>query len=85
MRTSSLYLSPLSSRRRHCRRAGDQTQTGTGRRQGGGQLPGLPYPRLYPDELALSQRGGLEREVTKMIKALGAPIDDADAKVIADY
>ena len=24
-------------------------------------------------------------EVTKMIKAFGAPIDDADAKVIADY
>ena len=24
-------------------------------------------------------------EVTKMIKAYGAPIDDADAKVIADY
>jgi sulfite dehydrogenase (cytochrome) subunit B len=26
-----------------------------------------------------------EAEVTKMIKAFGAPIDDADAKVIADY
>ena len=24
-------------------------------------------------------------EVTKMIKAFGAPIDDADAKAIADY
>ena len=24
-------------------------------------------------------------EVTKMIKAMGAPIDDADAKAIADY
>jgi hypothetical protein len=24
-------------------------------------------------------------EVTKMIKAFGAPIDDADAKIIADY
>jgi sulfite dehydrogenase (cytochrome) subunit B len=24
-------------------------------------------------------------EVTKMIKAMGAPISDADAKVIADY
>jgi hypothetical protein len=23
--------------------------------------------------------------VTKMVKAFGAPIDDADAKVIADY
>jgi sulfite dehydrogenase (cytochrome) subunit B len=26
-----------------------------------------------------------EAEVTKMIKAFGAPIDDADAKAIADY
>jgi mono/diheme cytochrome c family protein len=26
-----------------------------------------------------------EAEVTKMIKAFGAPITDADAKVIADY
>ena len=26
-----------------------------------------------------------DAEVTKMIKAFGAPIDDADAKVIADY
>ena len=24
-------------------------------------------------------------EVTKMIKAFGAPINDADAKIIADY
>lgn len=28
---------------------------------------------------------GWDAEVTKMIKALGAPIDDADAKAIADY
>ena len=28
---------------------------------------------------------GWNAEVTKMIKAFGAPIDDADAKVIADY
>ena len=28
---------------------------------------------------------GWTAEVTKMIKAFGAPIDDADAKVIADY
>jgi mono/diheme cytochrome c family protein len=28
---------------------------------------------------------GWEAEVTKMIKAYGAPIDDADAKAIADY
>jgi len=28
---------------------------------------------------------GWSAAVTKMIKALGAPIDDADAKVIADY
>jgi mono/diheme cytochrome c family protein len=28
---------------------------------------------------------GWDAEVTKMIKAFGAPIDDADAKVIADY
>ncbi len=28
---------------------------------------------------------GWEAEVTKMIKAYGAPIDDADAKTIADY
>jgi mono/diheme cytochrome c family protein len=28
---------------------------------------------------------GWSAEVTKMIKAFGAPIDDADAKVIADY
>lgn len=26
-----------------------------------------------------------DAEVTKMIKAFGAPIDDADAKVIAEY
>jgi mono/diheme cytochrome c family protein len=26
-----------------------------------------------------------DAEVTKMIKVLGAPIDDADAKIIADY
>jgi mono/diheme cytochrome c family protein len=26
-----------------------------------------------------------DAEVTKMIKAFGAPIDDSDAKVIADY
>ena len=28
---------------------------------------------------------GWDAEVTKMIKAFGAPIDDADAKVIAEY
>ena len=28
---------------------------------------------------------GWSAAVTKMIKALGAPIDEADAKVIADY
>jgi len=28
---------------------------------------------------------GWNAEVTKMIKAFGAPISDADAKVIADY
>jgi hypothetical protein len=28
---------------------------------------------------------GWDAEVTKMIKVFGAPIDDADAKVIADY
>jgi sulfite dehydrogenase (cytochrome) subunit B len=28
---------------------------------------------------------GWSSEVTKMIKAFGAPIDDADAKAIADY
>lgn len=28
---------------------------------------------------------GWDAEVTKMRKAYGAPIDDADAKVIADY
>jgi len=28
---------------------------------------------------------GWDAEVAKMIKAFGAPIDDADAKVIADY
>jgi len=28
---------------------------------------------------------GWSATVTKMIKALGAPIDDADAKAIADY
>jgi mono/diheme cytochrome c family protein len=28
---------------------------------------------------------GWDAEVNKMIKAFGAPIDDADAKVIADY
>lgn len=28
---------------------------------------------------------GWTAEVTKMIKAYGAPIDDADAKAIADY
>jgi len=29
--------------------------------------------------------GGWNAEVTKMIKAFGAPIGDADAKAIADY
>ena len=28
---------------------------------------------------------GWDAEVTKMIKAFGAPIDDTDAKIIADY
>jgi len=28
---------------------------------------------------------GWEAEVTKMIKAYGAPVDDADAKAIAEY
>ncbi len=28
---------------------------------------------------------GWDAEVTKMIKAMGAPIDDSDAKAIADY
>jgi mono/diheme cytochrome c family protein len=28
---------------------------------------------------------GWDAEVTKMIKAFGAPVDDADAKVIAEY
>ena len=28
---------------------------------------------------------GWDAEITKMIKDLGAPIDDADAKIIADY
>ncbi len=28
---------------------------------------------------------GWDAEVTKMIKAMGAPIDDADAKAIKDY
>ena len=28
---------------------------------------------------------GWDGEVTKMIKAFGAPIDDADAKAIAEY
>ena len=28
---------------------------------------------------------GWNAEVTKMIKAFGAPIDDADAKAIVDY
>jgi len=28
---------------------------------------------------------GWDAEVTKMIKAMGAPIDDADAKAIAEY
>jgi mono/diheme cytochrome c family protein len=28
---------------------------------------------------------GWDAEVTKMIKAMGAPIDDADAKTIKDY
>ena len=29
--------------------------------------------------------GGWNAEVTKMIKAMGAPISDADAKAIVDY
>ena len=28
---------------------------------------------------------GWDAEVTKMIKVMGAPIDDADAKAIKDY
>ena len=60
-------------------------EEGAGPRQGREQLRRLPQPRLHPDELAVSRRGGWDAEVTKMIKAFGAPIDDADAKVIADY
>ena len=60
-------------------------KNGPGPRQGGEQLRGLPLPRLHPDEFAVPERRRWDAEVTKMIKALGAPINDADAKAIADY
>lgn len=39
----------------------------------------------YLPENAFLHRQGWESEVTKMIKAFGAPIEAADAKVIIDY
>jgi len=48
-------------------------------------LSSLPQPVLHPDELAVYQCGALECRVNKMNKVMGAPIDDADAKAIAEY
>jgi sulfite dehydrogenase (cytochrome) subunit B len=42
----------------------------------------LDYPRLNAPFLS---RQGWESEVNKMIKAYGAPIEPADAKIIVDY
>lgn len=42
----------------------------------------LDYIRMNSPFLAPA---GWDAEVTKMIKVFGAPIDDADAKAIADY
>jgi sulfite dehydrogenase (cytochrome) subunit B len=39
----------------------------------------------YLPENAFLNRQGWESEVTKMIKAFGAPIESADAKVIIGY
>jgi sulfite dehydrogenase (cytochrome) subunit B len=42
----------------------------------------LDYPRQNAPFLS---RQGWESEVNKMIKAFGAPIEPADAKIIVDY
>jgi mono/diheme cytochrome c family protein len=42
----------------------------------------LDYIRMNSPFLAAA---GWDGEVTKMIKVFGAPIDDADAKAIAEY
>jgi mono/diheme cytochrome c family protein len=42
----------------------------------------LDYPRQNAPFLS---RQGWESEVNKMIKAYGAPIEPADAKIIVDY
>jgi hypothetical protein len=42
----------------------------------------LDYPRMNASFL---NRQGWETEVNKMIKAYGAPIEPADAKIIIDY
>ena len=44
----------------------------------------MSRPRLHPDELTINA-AVWEAEVTKMIKAFGAVIDDSDAKAIVEY
>jgi hypothetical protein len=51
-----------------------------GRRRLVAKLTAFPHP----SEVALPQCAA-DATITKMIKAFGAPIDDADAKAIADY
>jgi sulfite dehydrogenase (cytochrome) subunit B len=46
---------------------------------------GACHSLQYLPENGFLNRQGWESEVTKMIKAFGAPINSADAKVIIDY
>jgi sulfite dehydrogenase (cytochrome) subunit B len=46
---------------------------------------GACHSLQYLPENGFLNRQGWESEVTKMIKAFGAPIESADAKVIVDY
>ena len=65
---------------RHRRRKGVQLKKAPGLDKVEANCASLPQSRLHPDELAVSQCGGLGRRGHQMIKAFGAPIDDADAK-----
>jgi hypothetical protein len=48
-------------------------------------VPSLPQPRLHPNELTIPRCSVVGCRITKMIKAYGAPIDDTDAKAMAEY
>jgi sulfite dehydrogenase (cytochrome) subunit B len=48
-------------------------------------LRGVHTLAYIPMNSSFLDAKGWEAEVTKMIKAYGAPIEDADAKAIAEY